>query len=89
MTNSDLAFWGTKVIAGDYGRFRIFQVSRPGKPKLLTDLRCPGVQSDVSVWADLLFQSVPDVENGRLLIYVSSYALTAGSLGPECLADTD
>lgn len=141
-TNTDLAFWGTKVFAGDVGGFRIFQTSRPARPKLLANVRCAGSQGDISVWGDLLFQSldsprtgvacssgpaspstpgmfegirifdisdlrnpslitgvrtdcgshthtlVPDLANGRVLVYVSSYALTTGSLGPDCLADT-
>jgi hypothetical protein len=45
-------------LTGDYGGFRIFQVSRPGRPNLLSDFRCRGVQSDISVWKDLLFQSL-------------------------------
>jgi hypothetical protein len=58
MTQSDLAFWGEHAIAGDYGGFRILDISDPGAPTVVSDFACNGAQSDVSVWGDLLFQSV-------------------------------
>ncbi len=64
-TNSDLAFWGNRAFAGDYGGFRIFDISNPTRPVLVTDFRCYGPQNDVSVWdrdgngqADILFTSI-------------------------------
>jgi hypothetical protein len=64
-TNSDLAFWGTRVYAGNYGGFRIFDITNPAAPTLVTNFSCPGVQNDISVWnndadaaADLLMLSV-------------------------------
>jgi hypothetical protein len=143
-TNSDLAFWKNLAFAGNYGGFRIFDISNPANPVLLSDFACNGPQSDVSVYkADerlLLFQSVdtpqtrpdctstntqgafdddmhwegvrvfdvtnpsapvwiksvytdcgshthttiPDDENQRAIIYVSSYPLSPTALGPTC-----
>lgn len=135
-TNSDIAYWGDTAYVGNYGGFRVFDISS-SKPKLLADVSCPGPQNDVSVWNDLLILSVdavmagdqcgaaqlpsvprpttgwegvrvfdvsdpanpqfmtsvytdcgshtnniiPDDANGRLLVYVLSYALRGG---PTC-----
>ncbi|CAN5265851.1 hypothetical protein BH20ACT16_BH20ACT16_00590 [soil metagenome] len=63
--NSDLAFWGDRAYAGNYNGFRIFDISDPDDPKLVTDFPCYGPQNDLSVWdtdgddkADLLIASV-------------------------------
>ena len=63
--NSDLAFWGKRAYAADYGGFRIFDISNPDQPSLVSDFRCYGPQNDLSVWdrdgdgrADLLITSV-------------------------------
>jgi hypothetical protein len=55
---SDLAFWGSYAFAGNYQGFRVLDISDPGNPQEVTDFRCNGAQSDVSVWGGLLFQSV-------------------------------
>jgi hypothetical protein len=61
-TNSDLAFWGTTVYAGNYRGFRIIDASNPSNPEVLSDFRCNGAQGDVGVWDTgrqrLLFVSV-------------------------------
>lgn len=58
-TNSDLAFWGDRAYAGNYNGFRIFDISRPASPQLLTDFSCPGPQVDTVVWENkLLFTAV-------------------------------
>jgi len=69
--NSDLAFWGNHAFAGNYGGFRIFDISDPAAPVLVTDFPCDGPQNDVSVWdrdgdgqADILFLSVDTVMEG-------------------------
>lgn len=49
-TNSDLAFWKNLAIAANYGGFRIFDISRPQSPRLLSDFACYGPQNDVSVY---------------------------------------
>jgi RTX calcium-binding nonapeptide repeat (4 copies) len=67
-TNSDLAFWGNRLYAGNYNGFRIFDISNGANPTLVTNAVCtstPSGQHDISVWntdadaqADLLFLSV-------------------------------
>jgi hypothetical protein len=57
-TQSDLAFSGRHAFAGNYEGFRVIDVSDPEAPVVLTDFRCNGAQSDVSVHSGLLFQSV-------------------------------
>jgi hypothetical protein len=67
VTSSDIAFWGDLAYVGDYGGFRIFDISRP-TPKLVSDVRCYGPQGDPSVFdtdrdrrADTLVLSVDSV----------------------------
>ncbi|HEX6077589.1 MAG TPA: hypothetical protein VFZ32_20320 [Micromonosporaceae bacterium] len=139
-TQSDLAFAGRYAFAGNYLGFRVIDISDPERPEVVTDFRCNGAQGDVSVYGDLLFQSVdspqnhggcnsssagitaatpgmfegirifdisnpaapmhltsvstdcgshtntvvPDPDNGRVLVYVSSYPLGNAALGPNC-----
>jgi hypothetical protein len=139
-TQSDLAFWGRHAFAGHYQGFRIIDISDPEAPVVITDFRCNGAQSDLSVYGGLLFQSVdapqthggcdstattastagmfegirifdvsdltapvhlasvptdcgshthtlvPDPANNRVLLYVSSYPLGGGAIGPDCTA---
>ena len=70
VTSSDIAFWDDLAYVGDYGGFRIFDISR-GKPKLVSDMRCYGPQGDPSVIdtdrdgdADTLVLSVDSVLTG-------------------------
>jgi hypothetical protein len=70
--NSDLAFWGNHAFIGYYtgdaapsGGVRIFDISDPGKPKLVRNVACDGLQADPIVWdrngngiADLLLLGV-------------------------------
>src|SRR5262245_49733984 len=49
VTSSDIAFWGDLAYVGDYGGFRIFDISQP-TPKLVSDVRCYGPQGDPSVF---------------------------------------
>jgi hypothetical protein len=64
-TNSDLAFSGNHAIVGNYHGFNTYDVERPGRPKLVASVVCPGGQGDVSVHGNLLFLSVEQVR-GRL-----------------------
>jgi hypothetical protein len=144
-TNSDLAFWGNLVYAGNYHGFRIIDASNPSAPQVLSDFPCEGAQSDVGVWDTgprrLLFLSidrrqtqpecstpdptravgwegirifdvtnprnptfvkavatdcgshthtvVPDPENRRVLLYVSSYPLTEQGITEPDDPETD
>jgi len=142
-TQSDLAFEGKRAYAGNYLGFRVLDISDPEDPTVITDFRCNGAQSDVSVYRGLLFQSVdapqshggcdstnvtastpgmfegirifdvsdpgnpvhldsvptdcgshthtlvPDPENNRVLVYISSYPLGGAALGPNCVRAED
>jgi hypothetical protein len=57
ITNSDLAFYGTNVIQGNYNGFQIWDISNPSAPRLREAKLCPASQSDVSVYGHLLFVS--------------------------------
>ena len=70
VTSSDIAFWGDLAYVGDYGGFRIFDISR-STPRLVSDVRCYGPQGDPSVFdrdgngrADTLVLSVDSVLAG-------------------------
>jgi hypothetical protein len=70
VTSSDIAFWGDLAYVGDYGGFRIFDISQP-TPTLVSDVRCYGPQGDPSVFdsdrdgdADTLVLSVDSVLSG-------------------------
>jgi hypothetical protein len=70
VTSSDIAFWDDLAYVGDYGGFRIFDISRPD-PRLVSDVRCYGPQGDPSVFdtdrdgdADTLVLSVDSVLAG-------------------------
>jgi len=61
VTNSDLAFWGNLAYAGNYGGFRILDITAD-QPRVVTDFACNGPQNDVSVYEmggkRFLFQSI-------------------------------
>jgi len=67
-TNSDLAFWGDRAYAGNYGGFRIFDISNPAAPAQLVDFKCDGPQND------------PVVYENKLLFLAVDRTMT----GPEC-----
>jgi hypothetical protein len=57
VTHSDLAFRGQYVIQGNYDGYDIWDVSNPRNPTLYHSVVCRGSQSDVSVYANLIFES--------------------------------
>jgi LVIVD repeat len=73
VTSSDIAFWDDLAYVGDYGGFRIFDISRP-EPRLVSDVRCYGPQADPSV-----FDTNRDGDADTLVLSVDS-VLT----GPQC-----
>ena len=59
-SGTDVAFWENLAVFGnlDPGGFRLLDISDPTKPKHISTFDCPGSQSDVSIWGDLVFISV-------------------------------
>jgi hypothetical protein len=63
--NSDLAFWGDRAYAGNYDSLRIFDISNPASPVLLSDFPCHGPQNDAVVWQNkLLFSAIDRTQTG-------------------------
>ena len=56
--NTDMAFDGDVLVAGNYHGFNIYDISDRGNPELLSSVVCPGGQGDVSIVGDLLVMSV-------------------------------
>ena len=56
-SNSDLAFTGPYAIQGNYDGIQIWDISDPADPVSVVTYVCPASQSDVSVYAHLLFVS--------------------------------
>src|SRR2546426_9383719 len=63
--NSALAFSGNHLFMGSFHGFNTYDIERPGKPKVLASIVCPGGQGDVSVHGNLLFMSVEQTR-GRI-----------------------
>ncbi len=63
--NSDLAFTGKYAIQGNYSGVQVWDISNPKRPTLRTSYVCPGSQSDVSVYKNLMFVS-GEATSGRL-----------------------
>jgi hypothetical protein len=63
-TGTDLAFWGSRMIAGslpagdNLGGFRVLDIGDPAAPVELGQFSCRSNQGDVSVWKSLAFVSV-------------------------------
>src|SRR6187431_2026008 len=55
--NSDLAFTKHYAIQGNFNGYQVWDISNPRQPVLTTSYFCPGSQSDVSVYRNLLFVS--------------------------------
>ncbi len=57
---SDIAFWGDTAIQGTYGGINFYDITRPQRPRLVSQIGCPGGQGDPSVSPDgsLVFMSV-------------------------------
>jgi len=65
LVNSDLSFTGNYVFQGNYSGYQVWDISNPNKPTLRTSYVCPGSQSDVSTYKNLLFVS-GEATSGRL-----------------------
>jgi len=56
--NTDMAFDGNVLVAGNYHGFNVYDISTSGEPELISSVVCPGGQGDVSIVGDLLIMSV-------------------------------
>jgi hypothetical protein len=54
---TDAAFQGRYAFVGNYDGFLIYDISRPSKPRIVSQVLCPGSQNDISVNGDLLYLS--------------------------------
>lgn len=55
---TDLAFQGDYAFQGNYDGLSVYDIRKPHKPVLVTQVLCPGSQNDISVYDDLLVLSV-------------------------------
>ncbi len=55
---TDLAFQGDYAFQGNYDGLSVYDIRKPSKPRLVTQVLCPGSQNDVSVYKNLLVLSV-------------------------------
>jgi uncharacterized protein (DUF305 family) len=60
--NTDMAFAGDLMIAGNYHGFNTYRLDANGVPTLLSSTVCPGGQGDISIVGHLMIMSV---EQGR------------------------
>lgn len=58
--NTDMAFSGDLLVAGNYHGFNMYRLGDDGIPNLVSSVVCPGGQGDVSIVGDLLLMSVQD-----------------------------
>lgn len=58
--NTDIAFSGDMMVAGNYHGFNAYRLGADGVPALVSSTVCPGGQGDVSVVGKLLVMSVQD-----------------------------
>jgi hypothetical protein len=64
-TNSDLAFFGSHAVVGNYHGFNFYDIENPRRARLVASVVCPGGQGDVSIHGNLLFMSAQETR-GRL-----------------------
>jgi hypothetical protein len=51
----DLAFTGNVALAADAGGFKVFDITDPDRPREQASVRCTAVETDISVWNQLVF----------------------------------
>ena len=62
-SNTDMAFAGNTLVAGNYHGFNVYDLGNQGMPKLISSVVCPGGQGDVSIVGDLLIMSVQETRS--------------------------
>ncbi|WP_340588638.1 DUF305 domain-containing protein [Erythrobacter alti] len=63
--NTDIAFSGDLMVAGNYHGFNAYRLDAQGVPQLVSSVVCPGGQGDVSIVGDILIMSVEETR-GRV-----------------------
>jgi hypothetical protein len=58
---TDMAFWGSYAMVGNYDGFQIVDISNPSAPTRVSESRCPGSQNDISVFRNLIVTSTDSV----------------------------
>ncbi|NNF17957.1 MAG: DUF305 domain-containing protein, partial [Gammaproteobacteria bacterium] len=61
--NTDMAFAGDVLVAGNYHGFNVYQLNDNGVPVLMASIVCPGGQGDVSIVGNLLIMSVQETRS--------------------------
>ncbi|MCP9222905.1 DUF305 domain-containing protein [Erythrobacter sp. LQ02-29] len=56
--NTDMAFQGDMMVAGNYHGFNVYRLDPQGMPNLVSSVVCPGGQGDISLVGDILIMSV-------------------------------
>lgn len=64
-SNTDMAFQGDLLAAGNYHGINLYRLSDAAEPRLISSIVCPGGQGDVSIVGDLMLMSV-ESNNGRV-----------------------
>ena len=77
---SDIAFWGNYAVVGNYGGFRIYDISNPENPQRITDFGCYGPQNDPSLWDTTPGDGRPDL----LVLSVDRTLRGPREPGPGC-----
>ena len=63
--NTDMAFAGDLLAAGNYHGFNIYRLNPAGVPQLVSSTVCPGGQGDLSIVGNLMIMSVEE-RRGRV-----------------------
>ncbi|MBU8861156.1 MULTISPECIES: hypothetical protein [unclassified Micromonospora] len=60
---TDIAFQGRYAFVGNYDGFVVYDIARPSRPTIVSQVLCPGSQNDISVHGNLLFLSTDSSRN--------------------------
>lgn len=64
-SNTDMAFSGDLLAAGNYHGVNLYRLGQGAEPQLISSIVCPGGQGDVSIVGNLMLMSV-ESNNGRI-----------------------
>jgi hypothetical protein len=79
--NTDLAFWGDRVIQGRYDGFRMIDVRKARRPRELALFPCVSPQGDVGVYDNLVFRSV---DSPQMTDQCTSVSQSGSPTGAAC-----